>query len=136
MGKRGRPSIYSQDVADEIAERITAGESLRKICDDDHMPSTSTFTRWLRDNEAFRAQYVYAREANAQIQASEIVEIADRASPDMAQVAKLQIDARKWVAARLLKDYKDKQETDHRFPDGIPAARVDWGGETEDDGDG
>ena len=135
MGKRGRPSIYSQDVADEIAERIIGGESLRVICAEDHMPSTSTLTRWLRDNQEFRAQYVYAREANAQIQASEIVEIADRASPEMAQVAKLQIDARKWVAARLLKDYKDKQETDHRFPDGIPAARVDWGGETEDDGD-
>jgi hypothetical protein len=24
-------------------------------------------------------------------------------------------------------DWTDKQETDHRFPDGIPAARVDWG---------
>ena len=30
--------------------------------------------------------------------------------------------------------FKDRQETDHRFPDGIPAARVDWG-ETEDDAD-
>ena len=135
MGKVGRPSIYSQEVADEIAERIIGGESLRVICAEDHMPSTSTLTRWLRDNQEFRAQYVYAREANAQIQASEIVEIADRTSPEMAQVAKLRIDARKWVAARLLKDYKDKQETDHRFPDGIPAARVDWGEETEGAGD-
>lgn len=133
MAKVGRPSIYSQEVADEIAGRIIGGESLRVICAEDHMPSTSTLTRWLRDNQEFRAQYAYAREANAQIQASEIVEIADRASPEMAQVAKLRIDARKWVAARLLKDYKDKQETDHRFPDGIPAARVDWG-EDGDDG--
>jgi hypothetical protein len=93
------------------------------------MPCTSTLTKWMRDKPEFLAQYVHAREANAQIQASEIVEIADRTSPDMAQVAKLQIDARKWVAARLLKDYKDKQETDHRFPDGIPVARVDWGEE-------
>ena len=31
--------------------------------------------------------------------------------------------------------YVERQETDHRFPDGIPAARVDWG-ETEDDGAG
>ena len=29
--------------------------------------------------------------------------------------------------------YIERQETDHRFPDGIPAARVDWG-EGEDDG--
>ena len=28
--------------------------------------------------------------------------------------------------------WADKQETDHRFPDGLPAVKVDWG----DDGDG
>ena len=34
-----------------------------------------------------------------------------------------------------VRGYAERRETDHRFPDGIPAARVDWGGETEDDGD-
>jgi hypothetical protein len=38
-----------------------------------------------------------------------------------------------WLKNRA--GWKDKQETDHRFPDGIPAVRVDWGEGNDDDDD-
>ena len=41
--------------------------------------------------------------------ADEIVEIADNATPQDAHVARLKVDARKWVAAKLLpKKYGDR----------------------------
>ena len=33
-------------------------------------------------------------------------------------------------------EWRDSTDQNVRFPDGIPAAKVDWGGEAEDDGDG
>ena len=37
--KRGRPTLHTTALAREICERMAAGESLRKICTDEHMPS-------------------------------------------------------------------------------------------------
>jgi hypothetical protein len=38
----GRPSDYTQEIADLICERIADGESLRAICAGDDMPNKST----------------------------------------------------------------------------------------------
>lgn len=57
-------------------------------------------------------QYARARARQAEHYASEIIEIADTAED--AQLARLQVDARKWVASKLLpKVYGDKQEIEH-----------------------
>lgn len=92
--------ILSVAVADEICERIANGESLRSICQDDWMPTTTTVYRWLQDYPDFRDQYADARARQADHYADQIVTIADTA--DDANKARLQIDARKWVAAKLL----------------------------------
>ena len=38
----GRPSIYNQELAATICERLIYGEGLRAICRDDAMPNIST----------------------------------------------------------------------------------------------
>lgn len=71
------------------------------------MPGIETVRRWLMGNEAFRAQYAYAREEQADTYADEIVRIAD-SEPDSNR-ARVRIDARKWVAGKLRpKVYGDK----------------------------
>lgn len=106
-GKRGRPSMYSEELAAEICERIASGKSLRKVCEADDMPSISAVTKWLNSKPDFVAQYARARDGQADTYAGEIVEIADT-EPDPNK-ARVRIDARKWVAARLApKKYGDK----------------------------
>ncbi len=58
----GRPSIYSNDLADLICERLACGESLRKICDDKNLPDRSTVIRWLARDPDFATKYARARE--------------------------------------------------------------------------
>lgn len=109
--KVGRPSKFTQTVADEICERIAQGESLRKICDDKHMPAAKTVDRWLADGGEFCQQYARARERQADHFAEELIEIADTESD--ASKARNRIDARKWAASKLApKKYGDRQQID------------------------
>ncbi len=92
-----------------VCERIAGGESLRSACKDKGLPDRDTINRWLNaDNDgALCGQYARAREEQADFYADEIVTIADT-EPDAA-IARVRIDARKWVASKLRpKRYGDK----------------------------
>ena len=106
-----RPGKYTNELADKICARIADGESLRTICAGKDMPAASTVHRWLAENQEFSEQYAHAREMQADAFAESIIRIADEVEPESAAVAKakLQIDARKWTAAKLApKKYGDK----------------------------
>lgn len=117
----GRPSEFDQQTADEICDRLTNGESLRRITLGDDMPASSTVFKWLIQQPNFAEQYARAREAQADTLADEIVDIADDGSNDFmgedekyngdaVARSKLRVDARKWVAAKLKpKKYGDRQ---------------------------
>lgn len=49
----GRPSTFTQKIADEICERLSNGEPLAKICRDDHMPSDWTVRQWADAGKPF-----------------------------------------------------------------------------------
>ena len=76
--KMGRPSKYSDHLAQVICLRIAEGESLNKICKDDEMPERVTIYRWLLQKEDFCNNYARAREDQAETHADEIVDIADQ----------------------------------------------------------
>lgn len=110
-------STFTQDIADEICERLADGESLRSICRDESMPSTKTVLRWLSTIETFRIQYAHARELQADALADEILDISNTPvigeiettkewgveikRADMIEHRRMQIDARKWYAGKL-----------------------------------
>ncbi len=86
---------------------LVEGESLMAICTREGLTPLRTVFRWLKQRPEFREQYVLARKVQADIMAEEIVAISDAAED--VQRAKLQIDARKWMAARLApKTYGDR----------------------------
>ncbi len=132
--KIGRPSSYSDDLADIICERLADGQSLRTICADEAMPSQSMVFRWLADDRhvAFREQYAKAREAQADTLADEILDIADDARNDWmqreeglafnaehVQRSRLRVEARKWLAGKMRpKKYGDSARLEHSGPDG------------------
>ena len=133
---KGRPSGYTQEIADVICERLANGESLRRICRDDDMPEMRTVMRWLNAREEFCQQYVRARELQAECIFDEMAEIADDGTNDWmasnapdcegykingehVQRSKLRIDARKWMLAKMApRKYGDKQQIDHVSSDG------------------
>jgi hypothetical protein len=142
----GRPSDFSQEIADHICEELSEGRSLRQICREDAgTPSKTTVFRWLADPRytAFRDQYGRARDAQADALVEECLEIADDGSNDWmernqgenvgytvngehVQRSKLRCDQRKWWAARLApKKYGDKSAVEHSGPDGGPIVTYD-----------
>jgi hypothetical protein len=124
----GRPSSYSDELAEEICEAIASGGALYKMVEKlDHWPDERTIYRWLEKNDAFRQKYARARERQADRRNEEIVVIADEAKD--ANIARLQVDARKWQASKLApKKYGDRVELEHsgevsyvaRLPDLVP----------------
>jgi hypothetical protein len=124
MAEPGRPSIYTEAIADEICARLAAGESLNKICKDSHLPVESCIRAWaIDDREGFYAKYTRARQIQAERMAEEILEISDDASQDIEVGAdgkprannefqarsRLRVDTRKWILSKVLpKVYGDR----------------------------
>lgn len=58
----GRPSSFTQEIADEIVDRLSKGEPLAAICRDDHMPTDRTVRNWREADPAFASAIAGARE--------------------------------------------------------------------------
>lgn len=126
----GRPTIFTQELADKICERLADGESLRTICSEDGMPARSSVFKWLGENAGFSDQYARARTAQADAIFDDILEIADDGSNDWIERtnsdgenigwrengealrrSQLRVEARKWMAGKLApKKYGEKTQ--------------------------
>lgn len=132
----GRPSSRTKAIETELFERLAAGESLRSICRDDHMPVNRTIFSWIHKDDVFLRQYEKAKERGCDAMAEEIFEIADDGSNDWmekenkdgsnyealnsehVQRSRLRIDTRKWYLSKIkAKKYGDKLDTTvtHKF---------------------
>lgn len=135
----GRPAIYTPELAAMVCQRLSGGESLRKICRDESMPCTTTVMKWAREDEAFAQQYARAREDLLEHWAEDILEISDdgrndylegqdgdgnpvhRVDHDHIQRSKLRVDSRKWLLSKLApKKYGDRTAVDLGNQDGKP----------------
>jgi len=121
--KNGRPSKFTDKIADEICERIAQGESLVNICKDSHLPYRQTVHDWLNQKPDFYDKYMRAREEQADYYADEMVQIAD--STEEPAKARVQIDTRKWIASKLKpKKYGDKIDHSHEGDLNITVKKV------------
>lgn len=78
------------------------------------MPGERTVYSWLAKHEEFQQNYARAQAHRAEFRAEEIVHIADTATAEDVQVAKLRVDTRKWVMAREApKKYGDRIVNEH-----------------------
>lgn len=127
---RGRPEIFTQDIADRICHQLMDGKSLRSICIAEDMPERTTVHLWLHKKPDFFNQYTHAREIQAETLFDECSDIADDGSNDYRKIetnsgkkeifdhehvsrSKLRIDTRMAMIKRLApKKYSDKQEID------------------------
>jgi hypothetical protein len=120
QSKGGRPSKYNDELADRMMIEIASGMSVRALCEDlEWTPDKKTFYTWMFKHPEFLYKYETAKAAQAQWAAELIEEIADNATNEDIQVAKLRADVRKWTSSRLLpKKYGDRTHLDHNSSDG------------------
>ena len=115
--KRQASEVLSERGIDWLTDEIIAGRSLRTLADGIGC-SASSILRWVKADPERLAAFTLAREVWAESVASEVIEIADHPVPmtglgsyDSAAVQqrRLQVDTRKWVAAKMLpKVYGEK----------------------------
>jgi len=108
----------TDELFDEICERMVNGESVRSICQDDHMPAISTLMKILRTNPNRTSQYALAMQMRADAMFEEVLNIADDGSNDFmmknaddptsfalngehVQRSRLRVDTRKWALGRM-----------------------------------
>ena len=138
---RGRPSLYTREIADEICRRMSKGETVRSIGRDPAMPEENTIRGWaLDDKDGFFAQYTRAVQIRAGVWAEEIIEISDDGSQDTyidpatgnertnAEVvarSRLRVDTRKWMLSKVLpKIYGEKLDLNHGVQPENPLANL------------
>ena len=73
----GRPTRYTEELADEMCLQMAKGASLITICAREGMPVLSTILLWLAKDDEFRTKVGRARELRADIHAEEVLVIAD-----------------------------------------------------------
>lgn len=128
QGKVG-PTEITDELFQEICDRLTEGESLRQICRDGHMPTCGAIYTMLRneENRARLHQYRIARDIQTDVKFEELEEIAEDGSndwiekeldngriitvPDHEHISrsKLRVETKKWVIGKMKpKKYGDK----------------------------
>jgi hypothetical protein len=75
--RRGRPSKKTEEICDEIIDRMSLGEPLEAICRDNHMPDSSTVRDWENADEAFSRDIARARTRGFDCIAADTLRIAD-----------------------------------------------------------
>lgn len=79
---------YSDDLAQEICERIAVGELLINVGLDEHLPSQRRCNQWLREHVEFNTLYQSAINDRLNVFEEEVVKIADDMSRDFKTVLK------------------------------------------------
>jgi hypothetical protein len=133
----GRPTSYDETQVTEILDRIAGGESVRQICKgvdsrNVRMPAAGTFLSWhINDTPpGISARYRRACEIRAELWADEVVQVAGgreeaedgtvTIDPDP-KSRQVKVEARKWVAQKLLRLYAERQTISIEDPDAVLA---------------
>ena len=99
---RKRPRVTSKQM-DMICEQIAEGNSLRKICISDELPSWRTVLRHIQESDEAYAQYSKARAIQAEVLREDIIDLVEAPLPEDPKLAQAEVQRR-----RLEADQKDK----------------------------
>lgn len=111
---------YCPEVAQYVLDRMCAGEQLRNICRDPHMPYISRFLAWVVENPDLKEQYSRAQEIMVMSMMEDAMPLVDNVrvgvitthksdgtvditTTDMLGRSKLQWEARRWLASKIMR---------------------------------
>jgi hypothetical protein len=91
---------YTTELWATVLERVSNGESLRKVCRTEGFPPEATIRNWIRSDEELATQYAQARVLQVESWADEVRDVAfsDNLEPNDKRV---RVDALKWLLAKL-----------------------------------
>lgn len=136
--KTGRPTTYTPELGEQICQWMIEGQSLSEICRRDTTPGISTIYQWAEAQPEFAEALNRARLLQAETWAGQSMDIADNATNDWMERqrpdgtidtvvnhehvnrSRLRIQARQWVAEKILPRYAARQVVAHTGPDGGP----------------
>lgn len=114
--KGGRPTIYSEELADLICERVATHDvGLNRICSMyGDLPHVRTIMLWRFNNSGFAEKYRQAKMAQAELLAESLNELCEniqsyvdsdgveRVDAGMIARQRLKVDTIKWQATKLV----------------------------------
>lgn len=123
---RKRPSLYDEGVLDRFLDKLAStAQSIKQICATDDMPRPQEIFIACGRDPALRSRIAQAREAQQDVIVDELLEIADTATVEEVNLAKLRIWTRQWAAARFApKKYGENQRVEVQHTISETAARV------------
>jgi hypothetical protein len=117
---RGRPTIRTVEIEEELIARLEDGELLAQICRLDYMPKQSTVYSWAHEDPDFAVRVARARQLGVQSIQADCIDIADDGSNDYyekqsrktgetfvaldaenIQRSRLRIETRKWLVGTI-----------------------------------
>jgi hypothetical protein len=114
----GRPTLYSEELAEEICEQVmTNPYGIVHICNENYnLPSHDTVYRWLAKYPEFSEQYARAKVIQiTRLVDTMLFDISSIESPDDVPKFRLWIDTIKWKACKLVpKVYGNKMSEDQQ----------------------
>jgi len=129
-GRHDTGPVYTDEIAEEICDRLASGEPLAVICRDPHMPDEKAVRKWTQTRaETFGPKYTRARDIGYDSIAERILELGEDRSEcigpdgyiDNGEIQRLRMlsENRKWLLAKLRpKQYGDKVTTEITGEDG------------------
>lgn len=97
--KTGRPSLYTEQLADQICELMYDGNSLIKACDELGLKRSTVFN-WLDAHPEFATKCARARDALIEVRLHEIGEKIQTGAADPA-LLRIEVSHEQWVAERM-----------------------------------
>lgn len=125
----GAPTIFNDDILEELITKLAKGVPMTVICDDERMPSPRTVQEWVKKDPAIAAAIADAREIGFDAIAAEALSIADNVKEDPAS-RRVRADIRLRLLAKWdPKRYGDQLAIDHtsggeRLPESTVAIKI------------
>ncbi|MGC1181375.1 hypothetical protein [Legionella sp.] len=114
--KGGRPSPYTNELADEICIAIMdSDKGIGRLCKEHkHWPSKKTIFNWLKKNEEFKRQYAIAKQIQIHDLMDELLQLPEKTAglsgrnrrrpldEDSIYLIRLEMDEIKWKMVHLM----------------------------------
>lgn len=122
--------VWSEALEDQIVGLVSEGYTMREIAKLRDYPPLNSMLRRMSESERFMDGLVRAREVAVYALADQIISIADEATPDDVQVAKLRVEVRQWVMGRFnRRQFGDKLDVDGMLGGAAGRLTISWQGE-------
>lgn len=122
--------VWSEALEDQVIGLVCEGYTMREIARLREYPPLNSMLRRMAESERFADGLIRAREVAVYALADQIIDIADKATPDNVQVAKLRVEVRQWVMGRFnRRQFGDKLDVDGMLGGANGRLTISWQGE-------